>query len=64
MEDFVKRLIKERVELVTKVNELRMFCGEENDLYEKYLLDKQEVIMTDYIGVLRLRIEYYGYEVK
>ena len=68
MEDFVKRIIEERAELISKLNKLEVFkesdfCEAELSKTEQELLSSQIVVMEEYANVLKLRIEYYGFSV-
>jgi hypothetical protein len=61
MKSFVKRLKKEEEELVKKTTKLIEFTltsdYEELSDGNKYLLEKQLDIMSDYINILTTRIE-------
>lgn len=61
MNTFLERLKKEEIELASKVIKLKEFISIKrfNDLSEgnQYLLDRQLVVMTEYVNILGTRIE-------
>ena len=68
MGDFVKRIIEERKELISKLNKLEVFkesdfCEVKYGRTEQELLSSQICAMKEYAHVLKLRIEYYGFTV-
>ena len=61
MEDFKQRLVKEREELKERTDKLHNFLSSQTfmnlDVKQKDLLRDQYTIMTQYLNVLKLRID-------